>query len=44
MTALTWNLLDLDGALRASWAADTCSPDDRTERVGARLGRLPEPV
>jgi len=24
----TWNLLDLDRALRASWAADTCSPDD----------------
>ncbi|MFE0042650.1 YunG family protein [Streptomyces albireticuli] len=23
-----WNLLDLDRALRASWAADTCSPDD----------------
>jgi hypothetical protein len=22
------NLLDLDRALRASWAADTCSPDD----------------
>lgn len=27
----TWNLLDLDGALRASWAADTSSPDDRTQ-------------
>lgn len=26
MTPLT--LLDLDRALRASWAADTCSPDD----------------
>lgn len=26
MTPLT--LLDLDKALRASWAADTCSPDD----------------
>jgi hypothetical protein len=26
----TWNLLDLDRALRASWAADTCSPDDVT--------------
>ncbi|SHM22082.1 YunG family protein [Actinacidiphila paucisporea] len=24
----TWNLLDLDRAFRASWAADTCSPDD----------------
>jgi hypothetical protein len=24
-----WNLLDLDKALRASWAADTCSPDDQ---------------
>ncbi|MFF2629938.1 hypothetical protein ACFVUN_29760 [Kitasatospora griseola] len=23
-----WNLLDLDRALRAGWAADTCSPDD----------------
>ncbi|GLF99538.1 YunG family protein [Streptomyces yaizuensis] len=23
-----WNLLDLDRALRESWAADTCSPDD----------------
>lgn len=28
-----WNLLDLDEALRASWAADTCSPDDLA-RVG----------
>ncbi len=25
------NLLDLDRALRAAWAADTCSPDDRPE-------------
>lgn len=25
---IPWNLLDLDKALRASWAADTCSPDD----------------
>ncbi|WP_455568742.1 YunG family protein [Streptomyces laurentii] len=25
-----WNLLDLDTALRACWAADTCSPDDIT--------------
>lgn len=24
-----WNLVDIDTALRASWAADTCSPDDR---------------
>ncbi|MEW2493545.1 YunG family protein [Streptomyces nodosus] len=24
----SWNLLDIDKALRASWAADTCSPDD----------------
>lgn len=24
-----WNLLELDRALRASWAADTCSPDDQ---------------
>ncbi|GHH95250.1 YunG family protein [Streptomyces capillispiralis] len=23
-----WTLLDLDRALRACWAADTCSPDD----------------
>ncbi|EFE65979.1 conserved hypothetical protein [Streptomyces viridosporus ATCC 14672] len=23
-----WNLLSIDKALRASWAADTCSPDD----------------
>ncbi|MEV6329159.1 hypothetical protein [Streptomyces sp. NPDC051909] len=27
----TWSLLDLDGALRASWAADTSSPDYRTQ-------------
>ncbi|MFG1808608.1 hypothetical protein [Streptomyces sp. NPDC049040] len=27
----TWNLLDLDRALRASWAADTCEPQDRDE-------------
>ncbi|BBA95704.1 hypothetical protein RVR_671 [Actinacidiphila reveromycinica] len=26
-----WNLRDLDHALRASWAADTCSPDDRAD-------------
>lgn len=26
-----WNLLDIDRALRASWAADTCSPDDQDE-------------
>ncbi|WP_217162849.1 hypothetical protein [Streptomyces sp. AC512_CC834] len=26
---IPWNLLDIDRALRASWAADTCSPDDR---------------
>ncbi|UKY48552.1 YunG family protein [Streptomyces inhibens] len=24
-----WNLIDLDRAFHASWAADTCSPDDR---------------
>ncbi|MGW5098661.1 YunG family protein [Streptomyces nodosus] len=24
----SWNLLDIDKALRASWSADTCSPDD----------------
>lgn len=23
-----WTLLDIDHALRSSWAADTCSPDD----------------
>jgi hypothetical protein len=23
-----WTLLDIDRAFRASWAADTCSPDD----------------
>ncbi|WP_438828372.1 YunG family protein [Streptomyces hesseae] len=27
----TWNLLDLDRALRAGWAADTCSPDNRAD-------------
>ncbi|MFH9575600.1 hypothetical protein ACH4MG_34315 [Streptomyces sp. NPDC017454] len=26
---IPWNLLDIDRALRASWAADTCSSDDR---------------
>ncbi|WP_436801457.1 YunG family protein [Streptomyces decoyicus] len=26
-----WNLLDLDKALRASWAADTCSPDNQAD-------------
>lgn len=26
-----WNLLDLDAALRASWAVDTCSPDDQAD-------------
>ncbi|MEV5612829.1 hypothetical protein [Streptomyces sp. NPDC052225] len=25
---IPWTLIDLDRALRASWAADTCSPDD----------------
>lgn len=34
---IPWNLLDLDRALRASWAADTCSPDDL-----ARSGWQPE--
>lgn len=24
----TWTLTDLERAIRASWAADTCSPDD----------------
>ncbi|MFC7217224.1 hypothetical protein ACFQLX_03410 [Streptomyces polyrhachis] len=28
-----WTLTDLERALRASWAADTCSPDD-LERAG----------
>ncbi|MFE9650365.1 hypothetical protein ACFYO0_40960 [Streptomyces sp. NPDC006365] len=28
---IPWNLLDLDKALRASWAADTCSPDDQAD-------------
>lgn len=28
---IPWNLLDLDRALRASWAADTCSSDDQPE-------------
>ncbi|MFJ8433880.1 hypothetical protein ACIQ9P_21530 [Kitasatospora sp. NPDC094019] len=32
-----WNLLALDRALRASWAADTCSPDDL-----ARAGWRPD--
>ncbi|GAA2497557.1 YunG family protein [Streptomyces gobitricini] len=26
-----WNLHDLDRALRAGWAADTCSPDDQSD-------------
>ncbi|WP_069160330.1 YunG family protein [Nocardia altamirensis] len=30
---IPWNLLTIDQALRASWAADTCSPDD-IERAG----------
>lgn len=25
----SWSLTDLDSALRASWATDTCSPDDQ---------------
>lgn len=28
-----WTLLEIDHALRASWAADTCSPDD-LDRAG----------
>lgn len=32
-----WTLSELEGALRASWAADTCSPDDIT-----RAGWLPD--
>ncbi|MFF7265134.1 hypothetical protein ACFZCL_33310 [Streptomyces sp. NPDC008159] len=27
----TWNLQDFDQALRVSWAADTCSPDDQPD-------------
>ncbi|MGI5340164.1 YunG family protein [Streptomyces sp. CA-181903] len=26
-----WSFSDLDAALRASWSADTCSPDDRSD-------------
>ncbi|MFI6996357.1 hypothetical protein [Nocardia sp. NPDC050175] len=32
-----WDLLAIDNALRASWAADTCSPDDL-----ARAGWQPD--
>jgi hypothetical protein len=32
-----WTLTDIERALRASWAADTCSPDD-LERAGWRPG------
>ncbi|MYS19355.1 hypothetical protein GTW78_03600 [Streptomyces sp. SID4948] len=28
MTSTPWTLTTVDQALRASWAADTCSPDD----------------
>ncbi len=28
---IPWSLLDLDKALRASWGADTCSPDDQAD-------------
>ena len=31
----TWTLHDIEKAVRASWAADTCSPDD-LERAGWR--------
>ena len=31
-----WNLLVLDKALRACWAADTCSPDD-LDRAGRQI-------
>jgi hypothetical protein len=33
----TWTLHDIENALRASWAADTCSPDDQ-ERAGWQAG------
>lgn len=33
----TWTLHDIENALRASWAADTCSPDDQ-ERAGWHAG------
>ena len=32
---IPWTLNDIEGALRASWAGDTCSPDD-LERAGWR--------
>ncbi|MEU9197846.1 YunG family protein [Streptomyces hundungensis] len=32
---IPWSLLDIEQALRSSWAADTCSPDDIT-RAGWR--------
>jgi len=28
VAVIPWTLSDIEGALRASWAADTCSPDD----------------
>ena len=34
-----WNLLDLDRALRSSWAADTCSPDDLADWEPDNLAR-----
>lgn len=34
---IPWNLLAIDKALRASWATDTCSPDDL-----ARAGWQPD--
>jgi hypothetical protein len=33
VTVTPWTLSDIEGALRASWAADTCSPDD-LDRAG----------
>lgn len=33
MTVTPWTLSNIEGALRMSWAADTCSPDD-LERAG----------
>jgi hypothetical protein len=33
VTVTPWTLSEIEGALRASWAADTCSPDD-LDRAG----------
>ncbi|MFI1203509.1 hypothetical protein ACH4VR_29450 [Streptomyces sp. NPDC020883] len=50
---IPWNLLDLDKALRAGWATDTCSADDQADcneplvyrkctACGSRTPDLPE--